>query len=132
MTIIEEVNHAIIVEGSRQAGGITQKLLDQQLQLQLQKLQELKNDTVSLFPSLSSVSSEFQYNHEEVVPYLFSFASHINDGRLECTNHSWLGRVWNFCLYQPGTVTFRCRYMRWKFQNDICCHLLSLKEYTRG
>ena len=50
MTIIEEVNHAIIVEGSRQAGGITQKLLDQQLQLQLQKLQELKNDTVILFP----------------------------------------------------------------------------------
>src|SRR6476620_6105636 len=24
------------------------------------------------------------------------------------------------------------RCMRWKFQNDICCHLLSLKEYIRG
>ena len=24
------------------------------------------------------------------------------------------------------------RCMRWKFQNEICCHLLSLKEYIRG
>ena len=34
-----------------------------------------------LLPSLSSVSSQFHYNHEEVVPHPFSFPSHINGGR---------------------------------------------------
>ena len=46
---------------------------DQQSQLQLQRLGTQKQ---YLLPSLSSVSSQFKYNYEEISPHPFSFPSH--------------------------------------------------------
>ncbi|HET7285260.1 MAG TPA: hypothetical protein VFI70_11295 [Nitrososphaeraceae archaeon] len=80
MTIIDKVSHAIIVEGSRQASGHNPETAGSAVAVTITKITGTHKLYGCTFYLVCSVSSQFHYNHEEVVPHPFSFPSHINDG----------------------------------------------------